>query len=701
MPSAHAGTDLDVHEWLAQPGVRLLVVEFYATWCGPCMKAMPKWKRLHETYRSRGLRIVVVNTKDQEGFCRGLPFPPDQTVCDMDGRLGDAFLDDGALPAAFLWSWQKNLLVSRGTEEDVERSIERYLGEAHRAILEPGPGVGVDVVAAVSEALTDQGRIDVISGADVRATIEEAKRAQQGARYDEKYRCEPGKELPPNVLLRVSKAGEGTAAILNLALHDVMSNCQVQSTSVPWGASLGATARDAAGKLLAKLKREGGVQMPGSGPVKRQDKIVIAEDSKWRPTSNDPVLVRFGSQPAGARVDVDGNTLCPATPCKKMVEPGLRAIRMSAEKHVTRDERVRVDADEQYIGWKLDANTATVAVETGAVNGVPIVIDGEAAGKSPLRVDLLTGPHRIEINDPCYEAARADVAVERGAAKRVDLNGVPKTAGLRVELSDANDEPVQGDVNLDGVVVGRTWKTLAVPACSKHAEVQSGGGNWSQALTLRAQQTTRAVGKLGVKASPGMALIPGGDGVQAFSIDAAEVTVDSYAACVSAGKCSKPDDDGRCNWGKGDRGNHPVNCVDWDQAKAFCGWAQKRLPTEHEWQRAAQGARGLTYPWGEEAPSNQLCWDGEGSPVGKGNRQSTCAVRNFPAGGTAQGVHDLSGNVSEWTASCFDEKCSARVYRGGSWINGNPWRVRAAERDWNVPSTRFNFLGFRCSRSSD
>ena len=202
----------------------------------------------------------------------------------------------------------------------------------------------------------------------------------------------------------------------------------------------------------------------------------------------------------------------------------------------------------------------------------------------------------------------------------------------------------------------------------------------------------------------GMAVIPGGmvtiEGasrstrVASFSIDVTEVTVDAYAACVRAGNCSKPNDDGRCNWGKSDRGNHPVNCVDWQQAKAFCGWAQKRLPTEQEWQRAAESAQGRTYPWGEAAPSNQLCW----RPTS--HDEGTCAVGSFPSGDSAQGVKDLSGNVWEWTDSCDDSSCSARVYRGGGWSSVPASSVRAANRGWLDPSSRYGYLGFRCSRSN-
>jgi formylglycine-generating enzyme required for sulfatase activity len=224
------------------------------------------------------------------------------------------------------------------------------------------------------------------------------------------------------------------------------------------------------------------------------------------------------------------------------------------------------------------------------------------------------------------------------------------------------------------------------------------------AAQAAAQAAAEAAAEAAAKAAP-MAVIPAGSvevkgvgtkEVASFSIDVTEVTVDAYAACVRAGNCSKPNAASNwvreCHWGKSDRGNHPVNCVDWKQAKAFCGWAQKRLPTEQEWQLAAESAQGRTYPWGEAAPSNQLCWQPR-------DDFTTCAVGSFPAGDSAQGVKDLSGNVYEWTDSCHDLSCYSRVDRGGIWSLVAP-SVRAADRRWDDPSRRSVDIGFRCSRSN-
>jgi formylglycine-generating enzyme required for sulfatase activity len=190
-----------------------------------------------------------------------------------------------------------------------------------------------------------------------------------------------------------------------------------------------------------------------------------------------------------------------------------------------------------------------------------------------------------------------------------------------------------------------------------------------------------------------------------------EVTVDEFAACVRAGSCSaygldepywngaRQSGEQWCNWGKAGRGNHPINCVDWSQANTFCGWAGKRLPTEEEWQLAAESSEGNQYPWGASEPSDQICWNGEGNSLGTGKRLSTCAVGSFPSGNSAQGVKDLGGNVWEWTETCRNSICSAGFIRGGGWYDTNPSYFGASYRFRVDPSGRSIVLGFRCARS--
>lgn len=198
-----------------------------------------------------------------------------------------------------------------------------------------------------------------------------------------------------------------------------------------------------------------------------------------------------------------------------------------------------------------------------------------------------------------------------------------------------------------------------------------------------------------------------------FSIDRTEVTVSAYAACVNAGRCTTPDTTTYCNWGNASKGTHPVNCVDWNQATAFCAFADKRLPTEAEWEYVARGNDGRAYPWGNDSPSNQLCWNGEGSDLGKGNRKSTCPVSSYPRGASPFGLADMAGNVWEWVADYYGPydgnnranprgppSGERRVLRGGGWGFDSPDVVRAAYRNGISPGYRGNSLGFRCARGA-
>jgi len=195
--------------------------------------------------------------------------------------------------------------------------------------------------------------------------------------------------------------------------------------------------------------------------------------------------------------------------------------------------------------------------------------------------------------------------------------------------------------------------------------------------------------------------------LDAFYIDKTETTVSAYRKCVSAGSCTAADTGKYCNWNKSGRDSHPINCVDWDQAAAYCSWAKKRLPTEAEWEKAARGTDGRLYPWGNSSPSGKACWDRWKSKLG------TCRVGSFGSGASAYGALDMAGNVWEWTSDWYDKGYYAklpgrnptgpsggsdRVSRGGSWYYGSANYLRASYRSGVGPGSRLSNLGFRCAR---
>jgi len=162
----------------------------------------------------------------------------------------------------------------------------------------------------------------------------------------------------------------------------------------------------------------------------------------------------------------------------------------------------------------------------------------------------------------------------------------------------------------------------------------------------------------------------------------------------------------------------PVVQVSWNDAAAYCEWAERRLPTEAEWEKAARGMEAFLYPWGAEFDGRRLNYcdrncgaDWHGSDDDTFARQGTVGV--FPAGASPYNALDMAGNVWEWVNDFYDfrgyfkvatanppgvEAGLTHVLRGGSWLDSAE-RTRTTARNHNVPDGRNNVTGFRCAAS--
>ena len=138
--------------------------------------------------------------------------------------------------------------------------------------------------------------------------------------------------------------------------------------------------------------------------------------------------------------------------------------------------------------------------------------------------------------------------------------------------------------------------------------------------------------------------------------------------------------------------------VSHDDAKAFCKWRTEkegrtvRLPNELEWEKAARGEDGRLYPYGDEFDKKKC--NTEESGIGR-----TTRVTRYPQSRSPYDVHDMAGNVWEWTDSFYDDDKDSYALRGGSWDLNRDF-ARCANRDDGHPDNRFTWVGFRCVRTS-
>jgi eukaryotic-like serine/threonine-protein kinase len=204
--------------------------------------------------------------------------------------------------------------------------------------------------------------------------------------------------------------------------------------------------------------------------------------------------------------------------------------------------------------------------------------------------------------------------------------------------------------------------------------------------------------------------------VDDFWMDRTEVTNAQFAACVGAGVCSPPLSLGSITrssyYGNPDFNQHPVLFVNWYQARDYCEWTGRRLPTEAEWEKAARGDDMRRFPWGDHPAEPALL---NFRPSGFGD---TVAVGQYPGNASPYGALDMAGNAWEWVADWYDAGYYARspaqnptgpaqtgcpegdckVLRGGSW-NSTAEEATTTVRLFYGPNDSRDAFTIRCAQS--
>jgi formylglycine-generating enzyme required for sulfatase activity len=219
-----------------------------------------------------------------------------------------------------------------------------------------------------------------------------------------------------------------------------------------------------------------------------------------------------------------------------------------------------------------------------------------------------------------------------------------------------------------------------------------------------------------------------------FFLDRTEVTVAAYRACVQAGACTPLARAEQSNYSLAGREQHPVDGISWKQADAYCRFVGKRLPTELEWDRAAQGPSPNQdrYVWGNDPPDCEHVAGTRAEPekvqepnerlcVTDLERPRTLPVCSRPRGNSKEGICDLVGNVAEWVSDWFEsafrppppppacakqteesDACpTARrhIIKGGT--GGYPWVELRQRRTCQGPAIPpLTDVGVRCARDA-
>jgi formylglycine-generating enzyme required for sulfatase activity len=271
-------------------------------------------------------------------------------------------------------------------------------------------------------------------------------------------------------------------------------------------------------------------------------------------------------------------------------------------------------------------------------------------------------------------------------------------------------EALKGEVNLpsSGLIVGRDGEEMVLVSAGWF-EMGSAEEEVEAAYEL-AQQYSSEVEKAWYEPEGPRHRV----WLEAFFIDKYKVTMAKYRVFVRETR-HRDLPEWTAQYIRSER--HPAIGISWEDAAAYCRWAEKRLPTEAQWEKAARGTDGRWYPWGFEPVDGKRAnyCDASCEFSWKDKKQSDgyrhlSPVDAYELGKSPYGVYDLAGNAWEWVRDWYDgeyyrkspernpvndAEAQYRVVRGGSW-DSDPSFLRASYRGWREPESRTHFVGFRC-----
>ncbi len=431
--------------------------------------------------------------------------------------------------------------------------------------------------------------------------------------------------------------------------------------------------------------------------------------------------VEIVSRPTGATLFLNEENRGPA-PVRLRLPAGTYRLRLELKYYAPHEQPIKVESN-QSNGYTLARVQGSVQLDSEP-RGARILLDGQEIGVTPLAYRLEGGTHEAEMLLDGYHKEKLPfdvVGAEPAVPVKGTLRKVPP-AKITVSCALPGVEIVIDKTPLKDqpAVLESGRHRIRVLGVEKIVDVESG----------EERTVEFGLSELGLVEVPAGEFLFGvpeafwiprqvrmrRDRLPVFYIDRCEVTnaryqvfLDWMRATGDHSKCDKQEGKGKDHtptfWKRSDNQDlvdpeKPVVGVDYYDAYAYAAWAGKRLPTEAEWEKAARGTEGFTYPWGNDwaAEEKRLNWGDLRATVDGYER--TAPVGQFPAGASPYGCLDMSGNVTEWTSDLWDERTGFhRVVKGGSYLEMQLCRLweRLPEAPNNASQ---KYLGFRCAVSA-
>lgn len=463
---------------------------------------------------------------------------------------------------------------------------------------------------------------------------------------------------------------------------------------------------------------EFGVTVRPGEPVLREMLLMPADASERVPTG-DFHEVPVTTRPAGATVYVN-EAAQGTTPVTLRLPDGVYRVRVEMRYHDTYEDMIKV-AGPQSLTIPMSRVNGWASIDSEP-RGARVTLDGRDVGEtgaSALLQRIEGGRHLAEFAMPGHHPTQVVFEVlvrdETVGVKAVLQKIPPSRIVVECELPGAVvhlDDQVSKPTPQGAHVVSAGKHRVRVLGVEKEVELEPG-------QERRVRFDLKTLGMVYVPAGKFLYGVPERywlprqvkqqeEMLPGYFIDECETTNGRYAAFLEWMK--RTGDHSKCDPNEGRNKNHtphywehpdfrdpnkPVVGIDYYDAVAYAAWAGKRLPTEKEWEKAARGSDGRTYPWGDDWQpyEKRLNW-GDTNGESDGWRQ-TAPAGSFAEGRSIYGCFDMAGNVWEWTSDLSSSRGTQRIVKGGSYLTKD--LCRTWERDFQEPyQYLLKDVGFRC-----